>query len=98
MPRWPASLWLRLPVLFGSRLSYSLYLVHLPVFTLWAARISNRLTAAGTLGVIGAALLATLLLHRLVEAPCIALRDRMRPCPPAPQASQATQSGATQSA
>jgi peptidoglycan/LPS O-acetylase OafA/YrhL len=31
-PRWPAWPCLRLPVLWGSRLSYGVYLVHLPIF------------------------------------------------------------------
>jgi len=75
-PRWPTWSCLRLPVLWGSRLSYSVYLVHLPIFGWWAARISNHPGAGGMISVLGASVFVAWTLHVLVEQPILALRDR----------------------
>jgi peptidoglycan/LPS O-acetylase OafA/YrhL len=52
------------------------YLVHLPIFGWWAARISNHPGAGGMISVLGASVFVAWTLHVLVEQPILALRDR----------------------
>ncbi|MER2633484.1 MAG: acyltransferase, partial [Rhizobiaceae bacterium] len=56
------------PVVWIGRISYSLYLVHWPLFVLYAYSVSS-LTTADRVGLLAASFLLAALLHRWVEQP-----------------------------
>jgi peptidoglycan/LPS O-acetylase OafA/YrhL len=66
---------------FGSRTSYGVYLIHVPVFVGVAASTRDLLPAGAAtfaIALVVTALLAALA-HRLIEAPALAWRDRRFP-------------------
>jgi len=75
------------PLVFVGRLSYGLYLVHMPII-LWIGpmRLGWKHPTA-TLQAAGLSFVAALLLHYAVERPFLRLKDRLRaPAPVAPPA------------
>lgn len=66
------------PVLFLGRISYSLYLVHLPVLMILCAVLPHRLPFPALLPLyLASAVLVATLLHHIVELPSIAWSKRL---------------------
>lgn len=62
-----------------SRLSYTLYLVHFPLIplALWIAAASGTTVAVFWFSYVCLSFLVAWIVHRLVERPCLKLRDRL---------------------
>lgn len=68
------------PVTLLSRISYSVYLVHVPILAFWTTRTAGVLGRVGATAVLTAAvLLVAYTTYRLIELPFMALRDRLVP-------------------
>ncbi len=64
---------------FGSRTSYGLYLIHVPIFYIVTVHAAGWPPAAQCALALGISLLLAGLLYRLFEAPILAWRDRRLP-------------------
>ncbi len=76
-PRWPSVAPLRWGVLWLSRLSYALYLVHWYIFLFIGAHMTQWRSPAIAAAALSSALMAALALHWLVERPFLWLRARL---------------------
>ena len=66
------------PAVFIGRISYSLYLVHWPIFVMWTYLTVHHWSSLERLALIGASILVASVLYRLVENPFRAPRGEGR--------------------